>query len=204
MKKDRSSPISLLSFVTVLTLFVGVVMVISGLVQPLLPRADKSEVRGIVVRLDDIPLGATKTVSFEGNPVIIRRLTPEQLAEVGLVDVAVLRDQSARNPNLAQDAKAIVGNRIVDTKDAFVIVWGVCPGTGSGLINAGDFEGWYCVRYAGHFDVLGRIRKGASVENLSIPRYSIADQNTLVLLPDQRLPSEDELERLLYGRKIGS
>jgi ubiquinol-cytochrome c reductase iron-sulfur subunit len=205
MKTDSSPRMSLLSIVTVVTLFIGIVMAISGLVQPLLPGAVKSEVAGVVVRLGGIQPGETKTISFEGNPVIIRRLTPGQLAEAKLVDLAALRDQSARNPNIVQDAMATVGNRIVDTKDTFVVAWGVCAKREWGvLVDGGDFGGWYCNNSAAHFDVLGRIRKGENGENLSIPRYSLIDEDTLVLLPDQRLPSEDELERLLYGRKLGS
>lgn len=50
------------------------------------------------------------------------------------------------------------------------------------LLRAGDFEGFFEGRYAAHFDLAGRIRKGGGSENLTIIEAEYVDDGQSIQL----------------------
>jgi ubiquinol-cytochrome c reductase iron-sulfur subunit len=86
------------------------------------------------------------------------------------VPLSELRDQSARNENLPDDAPATDENRAAPGNERLLVMVGVCTHLGCvPLGEAGDFGGWFCPCHGSHYDTAGRIRQGPAPENLLIP-----------------------------------
>ncbi|MEO0989821.1 MAG: hypothetical protein AAFX00_02605 [Pseudomonadota bacterium] len=132
--------------------------------------------------------------------VYVRRLTDEQIAEIRAVNVAELPDTDAANANLAADALATFENRTLELGGTFVVV----EGRGINeytyfLPDVGNVNGWFEGRYAAHYDVLGRLRKGYGT-NMPVPAYDVTEDGRIGFWPERTQPlTEDQLDRILYG-----
>jgi len=122
----------------------------------------------IEVKLDDIPLGKTKTVKFRGNPLFVRHRTTEEIERERAVDVSKLRDPQTDEERVK--------------KDEWSVVQGVCTHLGCvPLPNKGDYGGYLCPCHGSHYDGSGRVRAGPAPLNLKVPEYEFKTDTLLVV-----------------------
>jgi ubiquinol-cytochrome c reductase iron-sulfur subunit len=149
------------------------------------PDAGALALASIEVDITPVKVGQAITVLWRGKPVFIRHRTPDEIASAKAVDVAELRDDSARNDALPDSAPATDENRTKKGHEDWIIMVGIC--THLGCIpkgqalgdKRGDFGGWLCPCHGSHYDTAGRIRKGPAPRNLEVPVYSFVTDTKL-------------------------
>jgi ubiquinol-cytochrome c reductase iron-sulfur subunit len=152
---------------------VGAASVAIPLIDQMNPSADVLALASIEVNLEPVAEGQSITVTWRGNPVIIRHRTAKEIEEAKATPVGDLPDRLARNANLAEDAPATDENRVIEGKEQYLVQMGVCTHLGCVPIgNEGDYEGWFCPCHGSHYDTSGRIRRGPAPENLHVPPYA--------------------------------
>ena len=175
---------------------VGTALAIWPLINQMNPDASVRAMATVEVDLASIAEGQEIKVLWRGSPVFIRHRTPAEIEAAKAVTMDELKDPLARNAN----AKASVGaddvNRVVDGKEQFLVMVGVCTHLGctpqsNQETSAGKFAvevegggrmgGWYCPCHGSQYDTSGRIRSGPAPENLGVPLYSyISDTKILI------------------------
>lgn len=162
---------------------VGAVGVAVPLVDQMNPDASVRAMSTKEVDLSGLAIGQAIKVMWQGKPVFIRHRTAEEIKEAEATPMAALKDDQARNNNLAGKAGAEDKNRVINP--AYIVVVGVCThlgcvplGTSQGE-SRGDFGGWFCPCHGSHYDTAGRIRKGPAPENLVVPRYQFVTDTTI-------------------------
>ena len=183
----------------------GVGAALWGLAQPLRPSRSVEQVERVEIPLAEFAEGEQRIIGFRNAPVFVRRLTQGQIAQTQDVAVSHLPDQDARNANLITGAPATPENRLVHDRSDFVVLWGLCPRRGCvPTVDLGDYGGWFCPCYGAHYDVLGRVRKGPSPFNMSIPNYRVSKQGRLILRASYFGKRDDVYDQLINGRPVGS
>ena len=158
--------------------------------------------QGVSLDLSALTPGDPATIVIKDRVILVVKLTESQLEQAIALNTQIsrLRDPLARNANLSPDATATLANRTLQADATYVILEVQCDAFETvPAYNAGDFDGWFCTRRAGHFDILGRIRKGAIGANFPIPSYLHTEDNELILFYDEPSMTEEELDRILYG-----
>ena len=136
------------------------------------PDASVLALSSIEVDIASLAEGQSITVTWRGNPVIIRHRTAKEIEEAKNVSMDELIDPQARNANVADSADATDINRVVDGKEKILVMLGVCTHLGCVPIgDAGEYDGWFCPCHGSHYDTSARIRKGPAPENLPVPEY---------------------------------
>jgi len=145
------------------------------------PDASVLALASIEVDLAPIAEGQAITLKWRGNPVFIRHRTAAEIEAAKAVKIEELKDPVARNANVKDADAATDENRVVDGKEQFIVMMGVCTHLGCVPIgNEGDFAiveasgkhgGWFCPCHGSHYDTAGRIRRGPAPENLPVPPY---------------------------------
>ncbi len=152
---------------------IGAAAVVIPLVDQMNPTADVLALSSTEVNLEPLEEGQSITITWRGNPVIIRHRTAKEIEEAKAVNVSDLPDQLARNANLPEGSLATDENRIVDGKEQYLVQMGVCTHLGCVPIgNEGEYDGWFCPCHGSHYDTSGRIRKGPAPENLPVPPFA--------------------------------
>ena len=149
------------------------------------PDAGALALASIEVDITPVKVGQAITVLWRGKPVFIRHRTPEEIVSAKAVDVAELRDDSARNDALPDSAPATDENRTKKGHEDWIIMVGIC--THLGCIpkgqalgdKRGDYGGWLCPCHGSHYDTAGRIRKGPAPRNLEVPVYEFVTDTKL-------------------------
>ena len=152
---------------------VGAVAAVLPLVSQMSPSADVLALASTEVDIAKIAPGqAIKTV-WRKQPVFIRNLTPQEVAEANRVPVDSLRDPQS----LAERTKPGKAN--------WLITLGVCThlgcvplGTGEGE-NRGEYGGYFCPCHGSAYDTAGRIRTGPAPTNLVVPEYSFISPTSI-------------------------
>ena len=161
---------------------VGAASLALPLIDQMNPSASVLALASIEVDLAPLAEGQSITVTWRGNPVIIRHRTAKEIEEAKAVNVGDLPDRLARNANLPEGAEATDANRIVDGKEQYLVQMGVCTHLGCVPIgNEGEYEGWFCPCHGSHYDTSGRIRKGPAPENLPVPPFKYAEDTKIVI-----------------------
>lgn len=125
------------------------------------------------VDISTIEPGMSITVKWRGKPVFVRNRSDDEIEAAAAVPLSDLKDQVARNENLAEDAEATDQNRASPENERFLVMVGVCTHLGCvPLGESGDFGGWFCPCHGSHYDTAGRIRMGPAPENLLVPTMS--------------------------------
>jgi len=151
---------------------VGAVMATWPFIDQMNPDASVLALASVEVDLTPIAEGQSITIKWRGNPVFIRHRTAKEIEEAKATPLSDLPDQSARNANLPESSQATDENRVVDGKEAMLVMMGVCTHLGCVPIGlAGDYGGWFCPCHGSHYDTAGRIRSGPAPENLAVPAY---------------------------------
>ena len=149
------------------------------LIHQMNPDASVKALASVEVNLAPIEEGQSITISWRGNPVVIRHRTAKEIEEANAVALADLPDQSARNAN-AEGKDAADINRVVDGKEKYLVMLAVCTHLGCVPVGeAGEFGGWFCPCHGSHYDTSGRIRKGPAPENLPVPPYTYASETLI-------------------------
>lgn len=111
------------------------------------------------------PGQAIKAV-FRKQPVFIRNLRPEEIAEANKTDVSSLRDPQT------------LAERTQEGHENWLITMAVCThlgciplGSADGEVK-GEFGGYFCPCHGSHYDTAARIRKGPAPQNLQVPEYA--------------------------------
>ncbi|OQW71447.1 MAG: ubiquinol-cytochrome c reductase iron-sulfur subunit [Proteobacteria bacterium ST_bin13] len=154
---------------------VGVVSVLVPLVNQMNPSADVLAQSSTDIDLSQILPGQAVKTSFRKQPLFVRNLTPEEIAEADKVSVSTLRDPET----LAQRTKEGHKN--------WLITLGVCThlgcvplGAGEGEIK-GEFGGYFCPCHGSAYDTAARIRKGPAPKNLLVPDYKFTSDTTVTV-----------------------
>jgi ubiquinol-cytochrome c reductase iron-sulfur subunit len=155
---------------------VGAAAAMWPLIDQMNPDASVLALATVEVDLAPLAEGQGITVKWRGNPVFIRYRTAKEIEEARAVAVDDLPDTQARNANLPDSAIATDENRVLQGKEQFIVMMGVCTHLGCvPLGQAGEYGGWFCPCHGSHYDTSGRIRKGPAPENLAIPKYAFID-----------------------------
>ncbi len=154
-------------------------MAVVGIAVPLVDQMNPdASVRALSTKEVDIASlseGEAIKVFWQGKPVFIRHRTAEEIAAAEETPISALKDDEARNANIAAGDEASDVNRVINP--AYMVVVGVCTHLGCVPLgsdqgdNRGDYNGWFCPCHGSHYDTSGRIRKGPAPENLAVPPY---------------------------------
>jgi ubiquinol-cytochrome c reductase iron-sulfur subunit len=155
---------------------VGAAAVAWPLIDQMNPSSAALALSSVEVDLTSIVVGQGVTIKWRGQPLFVRRRTPEEIAKARAVDVASLPDPLAENSSLPDNAPATDANRA--TKPEWLILVGVCthlgctPTISTPTDVQGEYGGWLCHCHGSQYDTAGRIRKGPAPRNLQVPVYS--------------------------------
>ena len=159
---------------------VGVAAVAWPFIDQMNPDASALALASIEVDVSAVEVGQSIKVKWRGKPVFIRNRTEKDISEANAVPLDELPDTNARNANLPGDAEATDENRAATGKEPWLVMIGVCTHLGCiPLMNAGDYDGYFCPCHGSHYDTAGRIRKGPAPENLHIPPYEFLSDTTI-------------------------
>jgi ubiquinol-cytochrome c reductase iron-sulfur subunit len=135
--------------------------------------------------------GESILLKLREKPVIVRRRTAKEIKQTRSVDVESLRDKFARNASLLEAASATVENRSFGPDGRYVVMFPICTHLGCIVkeenhdFQKGRFEaGFFCGCHAATFDSLGRVYGGPAPTNLPIPKFTLKNNNILVLGTD--------------------
>ena len=112
---------------------------------------------------------------FRKQPLFVRRLTPQEIAEANAVPTGSLRD-----PQTLEE-------RTKEGRNNILVTMGVCTHLGCVPLgaaegeNKGEFGGYFCPCHGSHYDTAGRIRKGPAPTNLVVPEYEFTTDTTLLI-----------------------
>jgi ubiquinol-cytochrome c reductase iron-sulfur subunit len=152
---------------------VGAAAIALPLVNQMSASADVRALASIDVDLSAIEAGQAIKTMWRKQPVFIRNLTPEEIAEANKVSVSSLRDPQT----LAERTKA--------GKENWLVTMGVCTHLGCVPLGAaagevkGEFGGYFCPCHGSHYDTAGRIRKGPAPTNLVVPEFAFASDTVV-------------------------
>jgi ubiquinol-cytochrome c reductase iron-sulfur subunit len=165
-------------FLKVLTASAGLVglgATVWPFIDALGPDADSEAVGDPIINVAAIAPNSAITVRWNGLPIYIRKLTPQQIAGNKYVVADTLPDPAEYT------------DRVKPGYESFVVVVGLNTGTPCELDgNApgdprGPYDGWVCPCDGSVYDPLGRVRSGPATKNLAIPRFTFLDDAQLQL-----------------------
>ncbi|MCC2113704.1 MAG: ubiquinol-cytochrome c reductase iron-sulfur subunit, partial [Hyphomicrobiales bacterium] len=94
------------------------------------PDASALALASIEVDIGSIAEGQSITAKWRGKPIFIRNRTAKEVEEARAVQPGDLKDNSARNPNIAADADAADANRASQKNEALLVLIGICTHLG--------------------------------------------------------------------------
>jgi ubiquinol-cytochrome c reductase iron-sulfur subunit len=152
---------------------VGVAAAVVPLITQMNPSADVLALASTEVDISKIAPGQAIKTIWRKQPVFIRNLTPQEIAEANRVPLGELRDPQT------------LGERTKPGKPNWLITLGVCThlgcvplGTGEGE-NRGEYGGYFCPCHGSHYDTAARIRKGPAPTNLVVPEYQFVSDTVV-------------------------
>lgn len=148
-----------------------------GVVVPLISQmsasADVLAASSTEIDVSSIQPGQAVKAIFRKQPVFVRNLTPQEIADANKVDVSSLRDPQS------------LADRTKEGKENWLITMGVCThlgcvplGAGEGE-NKGEYGGYFCPCHGSHYDTAARIRKGPAPTNLEVPEYEFTSDTVV-------------------------
>jgi len=154
---------------------VGGVVALLPLVNQMNPSADVLALASSEVDLSGIQPGQAIKTTFRSQPLFVRHLTPQEIAEADKVDPATLRD-----PQTLEE-------RTVGGHKEWLVTMGVCTHLGCVPLgasegeNRGEFGGYFCPCHGSHYDTAARIRKGPAPKNLEVPAYTFTSDTAILV-----------------------
>ena len=161
---------------------VGAALVAWPLISQMNPDASVLALASVEVDLAPIAEGQAVTITWRGNPLIIRHRNKADIDAAKAVNVGDLIDPVARNANVKDNDQATDDNRVVGGKSQYLVMLGVCTHLGCvpegdkgdyGVVTGnGTTGGWLCPCHGSQYDTSGRVRKGPAPQNLPVPQYA--------------------------------
>jgi ubiquinol-cytochrome c reductase iron-sulfur subunit len=158
---------------------VGAAATLVPLISQMAPSADVLADSSTEIDISAIAPGQAIKAVFRKQPLFVRNLTPEEVAEANKVDVSSLRDPQtlADRTTLAETNKK--------GKENWLITMGVCThlgcvpsGASTGEVK-GEFGGYFCPCHGSVYDTAARIRKGPAPRNLEVPPYEFTSDTVV-------------------------
>ncbi|MBV7265736.1 ubiquinol-cytochrome c reductase iron-sulfur subunit [Erythrobacter ani] len=152
---------------------VGGIAVLLPAVSQMAPSKDVLAESTTDVDVSAIQPGQSIKAVFRKQPLFVKRLTPEEVAEAKADDAANMRDPQT------------LAERTTEGNEDILVTMGVCTHLGCVPLgaaegeNKGEFGGYFCPCHGSHYDVAGRIRKGPAPTNLEVPEYSFTSESTI-------------------------
>ena len=143
----------------------GAATTLYPLINQMNPSADVLALASIEVDLAAIEPGQAIKTIFRKQPLFVRHLTPQEIAQANAVPVGTLRDPQT------------LAERTKEGKSQWLITMGVCTHLGCVPLgaaegeNRGQFGGYFCPCHGSHYDTAARVRKGPAPKNLEVPEY---------------------------------
>ena len=145
---------------------VGATIAVIPLVNQMNPSADVLALSTAEVDISSIQPGQAIKSTWRKQPIFVRNLTPQEIAEANKVDVSTLRDPQT------------LAERTEEGHENWLITLAVCThlgciplGAGEGE-NKGPFGGYFCPCHGSAYDTAARIRQGPAPRNLEVPPYT--------------------------------
>ena len=147
---------------------VGGLAVLYPLVSQMAPSADVLAESSTELDVSAIQPGQAIKAVFRKQPLFVRRLTPQEIAEANQVPTGSLRDPQS------------LADRTKEGHNDLLVTMGVCTHLGCVPLgaaegeNKGEYGGYFCPCHGSHYDTAGRIRKGPAPTNLEVPEYAFS------------------------------
>jgi ubiquinol-cytochrome c reductase iron-sulfur subunit len=154
---------------------VGGVVALLPLINQMNPSADVLALSSIDVDLSAIEPGQAIKTMWRKQPLFVRNLTTEEIAEADAVPLSELRDPQTLEERTAAD------------HENWLITLAVCTHLGCVPLgaaageNRGDYGGYFCPCHGSHYDTAARIRKGPAPRNLEVPPYEFTSDTTVTI-----------------------
>jgi len=152
---------------------VGGASVLFPLVGQMAPTADVLAASTTDVDISAIEPGQSIKATFRDQPLFVKRLTADEIAEAKADDSADMRDPQTLADRLGEGNEDILVNLGVCTHLGCVPL-----GAGEGE-DKGEYDGYFCPCHGSHYDVAGRIRKGPAPTNLAVPEFEFPSESVL-------------------------
>jgi ubiquinol-cytochrome c reductase iron-sulfur subunit len=152
---------------------VGGLVTIVPLIVQMSPSADVLALSTVEVDISKVVPGQGIKVSWRKQPVFVRNLTPNEIAEANAVPLSSLRDPQT------------LAERTKPGKQNWLITLGVCTHLGCvplGITsdeNRGPYGGYFCPCHGSAYDTAARIRQGPAPLNLQVPEYKFTSPTTV-------------------------
>ena len=152
---------------------VGGASVLLPLISQMAPTKNVLAASTTDVDVSAIQAGQSIKTSFRDQPLFVKRLTPDEIAEATSDDGVDMRDPQTLADRLGQ------GNTDILVQLGVCTHLGCVPlGAGEGE-DKGDYDGYFCPCHGSHYDVAGRIRKGPAPKNLEVPEFAFTSESTI-------------------------
>ena len=152
---------------------VGAAAVVIPLVNQMNPSADVLALAAVEVDLSKIAAGSGIKIAWRMQPVFVRYLMPNEIAEAKAVPIATLRDPQT------------LDERTKPGHENWLITMAVCTHLGCvplGITpteSRGQYGGYFCPCHGSQYETAGRIRAGPAPKNLVVPDYSFKSATTV-------------------------
>ena len=152
---------------------VGGASVLYPLISQMGASADVLAASTTDVDVSAIEPGQSIKATFRDQPLFVKRLTPDEIAEAVAEDDTPMRDQQT------------LAERLGEGNEDILVTLGVCTHLGCVPLGAGEgedkgeFNGYFCPCHGSHYDVAGRIRKGPAPTNLAVPDFSFQSESVI-------------------------
>lgn len=152
---------------------VGGASLLYPLIAQMAPSADVLAESTTDVDVGVLEPGQAIKAVFRKQPLFVRRLTDEEIAEAQAVDLGDLRDPQT------------LDERTKEGHLDLLVTMGVCTHLGCVPLgaaegeNKGDYGGYFCPCHGSHYDTAGRIRRGPAPTNLEVPEYEFTSETTI-------------------------
>lgn len=152
---------------------VGGLTVLYPLVSQMAPSKDVLAESTTELDISSVEPGQAIKAIFRKQPVFVRNLTPDEIAEANATPVGDLRDQET------------LADRTKEGRENILVTMGVCTHLGCVPLgaaegeNKGEYNGYFCPCHGSHYDTAGRIRKGPAPTNLVVPEYEFASDTVI-------------------------
>lgn len=152
---------------------VGGASLLFPLISQMAPSADVLAESTTDVDISAIAPGQSVKAVFRKQPLFVKRLTEQEMAEAAATDLSDLRDPET------------LADRTQEGHRDILVTMGVCTHLGCVPLgaaegeNKGEYNGYFCPCHGSHYDSVGRIRKGPAPTNLLVPDYTFTSDTTI-------------------------
>jgi hypothetical protein len=167
-------------------------LALGALVRAGQPSADQlalSAAQRPVIEVADFAPGDVEIRMFDGLPIVIWRRNAADMELAALQDdpdlwwVSHSQVLGLPNPVFASDENLTIGGEWF-----IALVWIPVGFQTAAHARRGDFDGFFDMHYANHYDLSGRLRKGYGGPNMTIVRAELSEDGRTIQLDLRRLP----------------